>query len=111
MSIDEMENIDPDLFQALEVYKSCMSSKQEKMDMLYHTHTCYLMAMYNPNLPANYKKTLKYSDFDFMDMLDDSLTTKERRLKREQQKNINQAQEINSIGEMIKNMAIKKDKK
>lgn len=60
-----------------------MSSKAERMQMLYHTHTCYLMAMYS-QLSPDYKKGLSYSDFDFLDILDDSLTTKERAEKRKQ---------------------------
>ncbi len=79
--------------------------------MLFHTHTCYLQAMYNPNLPTDYKKTLSYKDFDFLDMLDDSLTTKERRLRREEKYKQNQINEVNNIGALMKQMAIGKGNK
>lgn len=88
-----------------------MSTKQEYQSMLYHTHSCYMAAMYNPNLPSDYKKTLDYRDFDFLDMLDDSLTTKERRQRREEKLKQNQVNEINNLGALIKQMATAKGNK
>lgn len=88
-----------------------MSTKQEYQMMLYHTHACYMNAMYNPNLPSDYKKTLNYSDFDFLDILDDSLTTKERRQRREEKIKQSQINEVNNLGALIKQMATAKGKK
>ncbi|WP_248900106.1 hypothetical protein [Escherichia fergusonii] len=99
-----MEDLDPDLFLAIRIYKTCMSSKAERMQMLYHTHTCYLMAMYS-QLSPDYKKGLSYSDFDFLDILDDSLTTKERAEKRKQNSVKKQSSDIDRMGEYIKNLA------
>lgn len=105
-----MENLDPDLFMAIRVYKSCMSSKAEKTQMLYHAHTCYLMAMYS-NISTDYKKGLSYTDFDFLDILDDSLTTKERAEKRKQNSIKKQSNDIAQMGEYIKNLAQQGSKK
>ncbi|MCV8477322.1 hypothetical protein ODS27_02005 [Escherichia coli] len=110
MSIKELDEIDPDLFQAIEIYKTRMNTKAEKMQMLYHSHSCYMMAMYSQGLSKDYKKDLSYKDFDFMDMLDDSLTTKERKEKRLADKEKKQNTDLKSLGEVIKSMATNKGK-
>lgn len=63
------------------------------------------------NMSPDYKKGLSYTDFDFLDILDDSLTTKERAEMRKQNSIKKQSNDIDRLGEYIKNLAQKGSKK
>ncbi|HEJ7613997.1 TPA: hypothetical protein SMH10_001413 [Klebsiella oxytoca] len=110
LSPAEFETIDPDLFNALMVYDTYIEPSGTKIDMLFHSNLCHSITMNNPGMTKEVAKSIKITDYDFLGILDDSKTTKERyneRLKLQQDK---EERDIKSMGEIIKTLAQAKGK-
>ncbi|ELO0973797.1 hypothetical protein [Raoultella ornithinolytica] len=100
LSPSEFETIEPELFNALMVYDQYIEPSGTKMDMYFHAHLCHMITMNNPGMTKELSKKIKVSDYDFLGLLDDSKTTKERYEERTKPKD--QVSEIEKIGNMIK---------
>nr|WP_287855299.1 hypothetical protein [Klebsiella sp.] len=105
LSPSEFEAIDTDLFNALMVYDTYIEPSGTKMDMLYHAHLCHSITMNNPGMTKEIAKSIKISDYDFLGVMDDSRTTKERYEERVQSQKNKDKNEIDNMGEMIKKLA------
>lgn len=110
LSPDEFNNLDPDVLEALMVYDAYIEPSGTKIDMLFHAHRCYSEAISNPNLTESFRKGLKITDFDFLQIIDgENLTTKERQERHLEKIKEKQANDITSLGEQIKKIALGKN--
>lgn len=106
LSPNELDDLDPDLFNALYIYDTLIEPNGAKMDMLAHAKLCETILLSSGNLTKEGRSKLKVSDFDYLDILgDDSLTSKEKANKRKEKEQANNSQNINKMGSMLKRMA------
>lgn len=106
LSPDELDNLDPDLFNALYIYDALIEPNGAKMEMLAHAKLCETILLSSGNLTKEGRKNLKITDFDYLDILgDDSLTSKEKAHKKKEIAEQNNSQSINKMGSLIKRMA------
>ncbi|WP_250153468.1 hypothetical protein [Cedecea lapagei] len=87
------------------IYDSVIEPSGTKIDMLFHSYSNYFNAMNNPNLSKEARKSMKVSDYDFLDILSDPMTTKERAKKRQENKKAEDAKNMKAFGEKIKSIA------
>ncbi|MDX7507802.1 hypothetical protein GFB57_18055 [Citrobacter sp. S39] len=99
LSPQEFEDLDPDLFEALLIYDQFIEPSGAKMDMLFYTHLCHTMTINTPGMTKEIARKIKSKDFDFLGILDDRETRKERieRITKDRQ-----TAELNKIGDAIK---------
>ncbi|TKU20201.1 hypothetical protein [Citrobacter sp. wls827] len=107
LSPAEFEDLDPDLFEALVIFDQFIEPSGSKMDMLYYSHLCHTMTMNTPGMTKELAKKIKYKDYDFLGLLDDRETSKERITRINKQR---QESEFNKLGEAIKAQAMMKGK-
>lgn len=109
LSPDEFVSLDPDILQMLMVFDTCIEPSGAEIDMLYHAYSSMNTVMNNSNIPAESKKKIKVQDFDFLNVLkDQSMTIREKVDQNRQEKEESQANDIKSLGEMIKKQALGK---
>lgn len=109
LSPSEYDVLDPDLLEALMVFDSYIEPSGVKIDMLFHAQKCYTDAIMSGNLSDSFRKSLKVSDFDFLEVLDgENITQKERLEKRTKDAEEKQNNDIKMLGEQIKKMALGK---
>lgn len=106
LSLNDLDNLDPDLFNALYIYDTLIEPNGAKMDIVAHAQLCQTILLSSGNISKEGRKNLKISDFDYLDILgDDSLTSKEKALKKKEIAEQNNSQNINKMGSLIKRMA------
>ncbi|MCK6742811.1 hypothetical protein L8S62_10190 [Enterobacter cloacae] len=112
LSLEDISNIDPDLFNALYIYDTVIEPNGAKIDMIKHANLCNLILMTSQSISTEGRKKAKVKDWDFLDLLSDSsLTVREKALKREEEELENNRNNIKAIGDMIKKQAGKNGKK
>ena len=105
LSPDELDNLDPDLFEALLIYDTLIEPNGTKMDMIAHAQLCQTILLSSGNLSKEGRSKLKLTDFDYLQIMgDDSLTTKEKAEKNKAAAEKNSSQNINTMGSMLKRM-------
>lgn len=109
LSPDEYFNLDAEVLDMLMVYDAYIEPSGIHIEMLKHAYQCYYSSLNSSTLTPEAKKNLKVSDYDFLDVLDPTLSTREKANKRKANKEENQANSITSIGEAIKNEAMRKN--
>ncbi|MDI4774655.1 hypothetical protein MJI35_23845, partial [Salmonella enterica subsp. enterica serovar Anatum] len=103
LSLEEIDTIDPDIFNALFIYYTLIEPNLARMEMIKYANLCNLLLMTSQSITPEARKKAKVSDWDFADLLSDvSLTMREKALKREEQEIENSRNNIKSIGDMIK---------
>lgn len=106
LSPNELDNLDPELFNALYIYDKLIEPNGVKIDMVAHAQLCQTLLLSSGNLTKEGRSKLKLSDFDFLDILgDDSLTSKEKAQKKKENADKNSSQNINKMGDFIRRMA------
>ncbi|WP_240343518.1 hypothetical protein [Erwinia persicina] len=109
LSPEEFNSIDPDILHMLMIYDSCIEPSGTEIEMLYHAYSAMNTVVNNSNIPAESKKKIKVQDFDFLNVLDDrTKTMKEKSEDQNKLKQETQANDIRSLGEMIKKQALGK---
>ncbi|EMO5716201.1 hypothetical protein RVW00_001142 [Enterobacter bugandensis] len=91
------------------IYDAYIEPSGIHIDMLKHAYQCYYLSLNSSALTHEAKKNLKVSDYDFLDVLDPTLSTREKANKRKANKEENQSNSITSIGEAIKKEAMRKN--
>lgn len=103
LSLEEIDTIDHDIFNALYIYDTLIEPNGARMEMIKYANLCNLLLMTSQSITPEARKKAKVSDWDFADLLSDvSLTMREKALKREEQEIENSRNNIKSIGDMIK---------
>lgn len=110
LSPEEYYNLDSEVLNMLMVYDAYIEPSGTGVDMLFHAHQCYNTVMNNPNLSSEVRKKIKVSDFDFLDILDQNLTVKERAEQKRKLQEERQENDIKQLGLAIKNQALRKKK-
>ncbi|MDA8518963.1 hypothetical protein [Citrobacter sp. Igbk 16] len=106
LSPQELDDLDPDIFNALYIYDQVIEPNGARHDMLAHAQLCHTILLSSQSITKEGRKNLQLSDFDYIGILgDDSLTVKEKNVKREKAKHENSKNNIASLGSMIKKMA------
>ncbi|HCO4685388.1 TPA: hypothetical protein N8X55_000090 [Escherichia coli] len=113
LSLEDLNNIEPELLDALYVYDTLIEPNGQKIEMLKHSNLLYSIYMTSQNITKEGRKKLNINDFDFLDILgDDSLTSKEKEIKRQEAIAAQSAANIKSMGEAMKaRILAKKGKK
>ncbi|WP_312228997.1 hypothetical protein [Pseudescherichia sp.] len=91
----------------LMVYDAYIEPSGTGIDMLFHAHQCYNTVMNNPNITSEARKKIKVSDFDFLDILGENMTTKERSELRDKKKKEKQANDLDYMKNEIKKLALR----
>ena len=100
LSLEDLNNIEPELLDALYVYDTLIEPNGPKIEMLKHANLLYMTSQ---NMTKEGRKNLNINDFDFLDILgDDSLTSKEKEIKRQEAIAAQSAANIKSMGEAMK---------
>ena len=103
LSLEDLNNIEPELLDALYVYDTLIEPNGQKIEMLKHSNLLYSIYMTSQNMTKEGRKKLNINDFDFLDILgDDSLTSKEKEIKRQEAIAAQSAANIKSMGEAMK---------
>ncbi|XIR21398.1 hypothetical protein AB2F71_02825 [Escherichia coli] len=103
LSLEDLNNIEPELLDALYVYDTLIEPNGQKIEMLKHSNLLYSIYMTSQNITKDGRKKLNINDFDFLDILgDDSLTSKEKEIKRQEAIAAQSAANIKSMGEAMK---------
>ncbi len=97
LSPHEYDQLDLDLLEALMIYDALIEPSGTKVDMLFHAHKCYSDAILSPNMSEKFRMKLKVTDFDFLNILD------------KEEKEDKSKEDIKSLGEQIKQMALRKE--
>jgi len=109
LSPDEYFNLDDEVLDMLMVYDAYIEPSGIHVEMLKHSYQCYYSSLNSSTLTPEAKKNLKVSDYDFLDVLDPTLSTREKANKRKAIKEEKHSNSISSIGEAIKNEAMRKN--
>lgn len=103
LSLEDLNNIEQELLDALYVYDTLIEPNGPKIEMLKHANLLYSIYMTSQNMTKEGRKKLNINDFDFLDILgDDSLTSKEKEIKRQEAIAAQSAANIKSMGEAMK---------
>ncbi|MBJ9240878.1 hypothetical protein I5488_17890 [Citrobacter braakii] len=106
LSPQELDSLDPDIFNALYIYDQLIEPNGSKIDMIAHAQLCHTILLSSQSITKEGRKNLSLNDFDYLSILDDdSLTAKEKHAKREKKKEENSRNNISTLGSMIKKMA------
>lgn len=105
LSPQELDELDPDIFNALYIYDQLIEPNGAKTDMIAHTQLCHTLLLSSQSITKEGRKNLTLNDFDYLGILgDDSLTAKEKNAKREKKKEQNTKQNVASLGAMMKGL-------
>ncbi|MEN4394019.1 hypothetical protein VI119_15000 [Enterobacter cloacae subsp. cloacae] len=109
LSPDEYFNLDAEVLDMLMIYDAYIEPSGIHIEMLKHAYQCYYSSLNSSTLTPEAKKKLKVSDYDFLDVLNPTLSTREKEEKRKAIVEENQTNSISSIGEAIKKEAMRKN--
>ena len=101
LSPDEYFNLDDEVLDMLMVYDAYIEPSGIHVEMLKHSYQCYYSSLNSSTLTPEAKKNLKVSD--------PTLSTREKANKRKAIKEEKHSNSISSIGEAIKNEAMRKN--
>ncbi|HFK6417218.1 hypothetical protein [Enterobacter cloacae] len=101
--------MDAEVLDMLMIYDAYIEPSGIHIEMLKHAYQCYYSSLNSSTLTPEAKKKLKVSDYDFLDVLNPTLSTREKEEKRKAIVEENQTNSISSIGEAIKKEAMRKN--
>ena len=78
LSPDEYFNLDAEVLDMLMIYDAYIEPSGIHIDMLKHAYQCYYSSLNSSTLTPEAKKNLKVSDYDFLDVLNPTLSTREK---------------------------------
>ena len=112
LSLDDIKNIDPDLFEALLVYDTLIEPNGARIEMIKYANLCHTLLLTSQSLSKEGRNKAKLSDWDFLDIIgDDSLTARKKVEKRKEQEMLNHKESVKRMGEMIKQQVLKDKEK
>lgn len=106
LSPEDLDSLSPEIHLALMIFDLVIEPNGARHDMIKHANLCNTILVTSQNITKEGRKNAKLSDWDFADLLgDDSLTVSEKMKQREERKQKESQENINSMGAMIKKMA------
>jgi hypothetical protein len=100
LSPDEIDNLDPDLFQYLYLYDQVLEPNGTYYDMVKFSNLCHLLLVTSGNISKEGMRKASPNDWDLFGILSGK-STKERREEMEKA----ELDKFNSMAEMIKSQA------
>jgi hypothetical protein len=106
LSPEELDKLDPEIFEALLIYDSVIEPNGERVDQIRFANLCHLILMSSGNLTEEGMKRAKVEDWDLFGLLSNKSTkqiAEEAAKAKEEQKQRN----FNALAESIKEVALK----
>lgn len=112
LSPQELNDLDPEIFHALQIYDALIEPNGARVDMLKHANLCNAILLTSQSITKEGRKNAKLSDWDFLDILgDDSLTVLEKDKVRKERENEKKRNGQNAFRDMIMKQAGNNGKK
>lgn len=106
LSPDELDQLDPELFEALLIYDAVIEPNGARIDQIRYANLCHLILMSSGNLTEQGMKKAKVNDWDLFGLLSNKstkqITSESSKAKEEEQK-----RNFNALAESIKDAALK----
>ncbi|WP_419058925.1 hypothetical protein [Kluyvera georgiana] len=106
LSPQELEELDPDVFNALHIYDTLIEPNGSKIEMMKHANLLHTILLTSQSITKEGRQKADIHDWDFLDILgDDSLTSQEKLKVREAEKLGKSKSNAESFAEMVKALA------
>jgi hypothetical protein len=106
LSPEELNRLDPEIFEALLIYDSVIEPNGGRVDQIRYANLCHLILMSSGNLTEDGMKRAKVDDWDLFGLLSNKST---KQISEESAKAKEEAQQrnFNALAESIKDVALK----
>ncbi|HHD2919852.1 hypothetical protein ACO1ZG_16240 [Enterobacter kobei] len=106
LSPEELDQLDPELFNALFIYDAVIEPNGSRIDQIRYANLCHLILMSSGNLTEAGMKSAKVDDWDMFGLLANK-TTKQIAKDEEKARIKRETDQFNAMAEMIKAEALK----
>lgn len=106
LSPDELDQLEPELFNALFLYDAVIEPNGARIDQIRYANLCHLILLSSGNLTESGMKSAKVDDWDMFGLLANK-TTKQIAKDEELAKQEREVTNFNAMAEMIKAEALK----